>query len=369
MDEERKDNALHLPSLSISGFRGIDDLTIERMGRVTLLAGKNSVGKTTVLDAVRVYASRAHRVVVNEMLAGYGEVARGIGTSGGDTLGPCYETIFNGRDASEGGSLAIGPDRSKLLVVETAEHRPPTWRVQSWDLPAQVLHIKWQGQLLATSGPFCPYALSTGITRTRLVFQDGWPQVDAPDGILAQSIGPGLLSDEETATCWNAIVLTAEEDRMVNTLQAILGNELVRVAIIGKDSHDRRVMVKLRDQAFPVPLKSLGEGAMRLFGLALALANSRDGFLLIDEVENGIHHSVQRDLWHMVLKAAEANNVQVIATTHSFDCVRGFAQATADCPDIEGALVRLERKNGEMWAVEYSESDLKIAAEQGIEVR
>ena len=49
---------LHLPDLTIKGFRGIDELSIPRLGRVTLLAGKNSVGKTTVLDAVRVYAAR-----------------------------------------------------------------------------------------------------------------------------------------------------------------------------------------------------------------------------------------------------------------------------------------------------------------------
>lgn len=45
---------LHLPDLSISGFRGIEQLSIGRLGRVTLLAGRNGVGKTTVLDAVRV---------------------------------------------------------------------------------------------------------------------------------------------------------------------------------------------------------------------------------------------------------------------------------------------------------------------------
>lgn len=48
------ENSLHLPELVISGFRGIDELLIPRLGRVTLLAGKNSVGKTTVLDAVLV---------------------------------------------------------------------------------------------------------------------------------------------------------------------------------------------------------------------------------------------------------------------------------------------------------------------------
>ena len=52
------ENPLQLYDLVIVGFRGIQKLTIGRLGRVTLLAGKNGVGKTTVLEAVRVFASR-----------------------------------------------------------------------------------------------------------------------------------------------------------------------------------------------------------------------------------------------------------------------------------------------------------------------
>ena len=76
---------------------------------------------------------------------------------------------------------------------------------------------------------------------------------------------------------------------------------------------------------------------MRLFGVALALANSKDGFLLIDEAENGIHHSIQRDFWTMILKAAHQNNVQVLATTHSWDCVAGFAMAATEIEEVDGA--------------------------------
>ena len=106
-----------------------------------------------------------------------------------------------------------------------------------------------------------------------------------------------------------------------------------------------------------------------MFGVALALANSRDGFLVIDEAENGIHHSLQQRFWRMVLETAEANNVQVLATTHSRDCMEGFARAATECQHIEGALARINRRNGETWAVEYSEEDMLVAAEQGIEVR
>ena len=106
-----------------------------------------------------------------------------------------------------------------------------------------------------------------------------------------------------------------------------------------------------------------------MFGVALALANSRGGFLTIDEAENGIHYSLQSDFWRMALQAASEHDVQVLATTHSDDCVRGFARAAVEVEDVEGVLVRLERKAEKIRAVEYSEEELETAAEQGIEVR
>lgn len=64
----RSDSRLHLPSLSIEGFRGIRELSIPRLGRVTLLAGRNGVGKTTVLDAMRIHACRARLSALTELL-------------------------------------------------------------------------------------------------------------------------------------------------------------------------------------------------------------------------------------------------------------------------------------------------------------
>ena len=71
----------------------------------------------------------------------------------------------------------------------------------------------------------------------------------------------------------------------------------------------------------------------------------------------------------MVLQSAHRDNVQVLATTHSWDCVKGFAHAAVESGDVEGVLVRLDRVDGQIRAVEYSESELKVAADQRIEVR
>ena len=203
----------------------------------------------------------------------------------------------------------------------------------------------------------------------RLFDEGGWPA-----GIECQSLGPGLLGTRQLASLWDEVALTNDEMASRQALQLVLGRDIEGVAVVGDDARvpgraRQRVVVKLAEHRRPVPLKSLGDGATRMFGVALALANSRNGFLVVDEAENGIHHSVQRDFWNMVLRTAHENDVQVLATTHGWDCVTGFARACADCADIEGVLVRIERVAEGLRAVEYSEEDLETVADQGIEVR
>ncbi len=49
---------LILNSLEIRNFRGFDHLTIERLGRVNLIVGKNNIGKSSLLEALQLYARR-----------------------------------------------------------------------------------------------------------------------------------------------------------------------------------------------------------------------------------------------------------------------------------------------------------------------
>ena len=42
-------------SFSIKNFRCFDELTVEGMGRINLIAGKNNVGKTALLEALWVH--------------------------------------------------------------------------------------------------------------------------------------------------------------------------------------------------------------------------------------------------------------------------------------------------------------------------
>jgi AAA15 family ATPase/GTPase len=131
----------------------------------------------------------------------------------------------------------------------------------------------------------------------------------------------------------------------------------------------RTPVVKLKDENHPIPLHSLGDGMNRLFYIALALVNSRDGLLLIDEVGSGLHYSIQLELWRLIFTLASRLRVQVFATTHSNDCILAFQLAAQENKEEEGMLVRLERRGNMIVPILFDEERLAIATREEIEVR
>ncbi len=75
-----------------------------------------------------------------------------------------------------------------------------------------------------------------------------------------------------------------------------------------------------------VPLGSCGDGMRRLLALSAALIRAKGGFLIVDEIDTGFHYSIMTDVWKLVVSTADRLNIQVFATTHSLDCIRGLAE-------------------------------------------
>lgn len=336
------DERLHLPDLLIENFRGIESLTLPDLGRVTLLTGKNGVGKTTVLEAVRAYAAQGYPPVLHELLMRRREFSIATDEDGDPFTTPDWPALFYGRSISDKSQIVIGSHKKKKKIKITKDFLPDELESRRIGIHRQYI---------------------------RPVSEDEYP----PDMIDFELLGPGLPDDDRMAVLWDDVALTDNENKALQALRLVYP-DAERVAVIGGGARfiragGRRVVVRVNELERPVPLRSLGDGAVRLFGLALALANSQDGFLVIDEAENGIYHSIQRNYWRMVLQAAHDNNVQVIATTHSWDCVRAFAQEAVENDEVDGALIRLEKDEDGIYPIEYSEEDLKVCAEQGIEVR
>lgn len=176
-------------------------------------------------------------------------------------------------------------------------------------------------------------------------------------------------STSHLATQWDAIALTDAEKLVVEALR-IISPDIEAVSMIGSEggSRSRTAIAKSECFSSPISLRSFGDGVNRLFGIILSLVNASGGVLLVDEIENGLHHSILVEVWNVIFQMAELLNVQVFATSHSWDCVDSFQQAANSHPQT-GVLARLTAVDDRIIPTLFSEEELRIAARDQIEAR
>jgi AAA15 family ATPase/GTPase len=199
--------------------------------------------------------------------------------------------------------------------------------------------------------------------------------VDRSDSPPIQFISTAALSPEEVLSLFDQVVLTPEEDLLVDALRTIEPN-IERIASLGSDRsrfasgvRQGNIVVKLLNHRDRIPIGSMGDGIWRMLGIALSLVNAKNGILLIDEIDTGLHYSVLSKMWHLVKTTSERLNIQVFATTHSRDCYESLASISRD-EISEGSCVTIQRiERNAKQSISFSEQEIVAASERGIEVR
>ena len=65
---------------------------------------------------------------------------------------------------------------------------------------------------------------------------------------------------------------------------------------------------------------------------------------------------------------AHALNIQVFATTHSWDTIETFQKAAGETPDT-GVLIRMTRRGEDIVPTVFTEDEVAVATRERIEVR
>ncbi len=379
---------LMLDSLQILRFRCFRELRIGRLARVNLIVGKNNVGKSTVLEALRLYAKPGSAFDLFQILLARDEIlpADLAEWSRSYSVALPIDTLFWGRKlhSGENHEIRIGPVASpnETLAIDIEITPESPWPsipssagamagflslVFRRGTSSQVLFVGSRQDVVGAVEP--SRALAPIDTKPSILL--------FPDRPL-HLIGANGLNPNDIVSLWDSVSLSAFEPHVVDALR-IISPDLERIALKGpvgrsatgppRPGADTRVpFAKVQGFDEPMPLRALGDGVNRLFGLALALVSARGGLLLVDEIENGIHYSVQADLWRLIFQTAARLNVQVFATTHSYDCIQAFETAAKESEE-DGVLVRLARKGDRTLVGEFDERELEVAVEGNIEVR
>lgn len=364
---------LALPSFEIQGFRAFEYLNIERLGRVNLFVGKNNVGKTSLLEALWVYANQGSPGVLWSLLVDRNESesispARIGDRWSEDELEKQFTTIrylFYGRkETPQNQVISLGPkqNRKNALSIEYTTMKENGISNQA-SLFEDDAGIEMPAIVIRFGGNTNQIRLDRFFTRR---LREPFGTIPENKNIFVPA--NGLLSSD-VGRFWDNITLGAAESDVLESLR-LLDARIERVNLIGsaRDSRERIPIVKISEFGQPMPLRSLGEGMNRMFGLALAMVNAKGGMLLVDEIESGLHYSVLPKMWDFIFESAKRLDVQVFTTTHSWDCIDGFQKAATKSED-DGILIRLENKKGKIIPTIFQEKELAIATREQIEVR
>lgn len=116
------------------------------------------------------------------------------------------------------------------------------------------------------------------------------------------------------------------------------------------------------------PLPNVSSGINRAVSFMLAIASSQKGIVLIDEIENGIHHSHLGGIWRALLAFTREYDCQLIISTHSQECLIALSKAAGKNMD-DISLWQVERGQGGSSIKQFEGEDLRLALEYNEEVR
>ena len=375
-----------LNSLVIKNYRNLKDLKINSLGKVNLIIGKNNTGKSTLLEAIAIYATKGDLSLIYQLLDERGETPkqRNTDTNLTETNIKMFSSLFNNRivgfDAGE--SIIIGSLEKTLFGEQLSSNDNVSIRfVKYFD----EMHSDEQGNRIRKrrfiqndseitmdyykigfeikKGNFS-YFLPLDEDRPSRFAIRGVKNNDNVHIVKTSNIFRGI-----NGSLFDNIALTNKEQYVIEALK-IIEPLTERIAFVEEAERERIAVIKLSDSQQVLPLQSMGDGINRIMTIILALVNADNGYLLIDEFENGLHYSVQEKLWAILFELSRKLNIQIFVTTHSEDCIKGFESVLNNASSIsDGKLIRLDNENGKIKQVEFDAKELKIANDQDIEIR
>jgi AAA15 family ATPase/GTPase len=360
----------HLDSLKIQNFRMLEDFEVEKLGQVNLIVGKNNSGKSTVLEALRIYAGNADRHLLEEIAKSHDELYflkdEDIQPFTTGVARPFFN-FFSKKSSAPAYKFSISETTNNQYLSFQYMHYVDFTKVDGlaykafFDEGLNEFYRVNKGQ----------YERMENIRAKKLPMITG-SLTNTPCGFVSVTT-PEM---KQLAHFWDDVLVAQQEDTVHDVLKLV--HDGFKSLIFIENPHNpnggRVPYMSVVGQERRTPLKSQGYGLQRLLQIALNIYQAKDGFLLIDEFENGLHYSVQEKVWGLIFEMAKRLNIQVFATTHSWDCIEAFSEVASKREDVEGLLFSMGRSaktsdNGKIIATIFDEAKLQRFTQADMDVR
>lgn len=344
-----------LERLHIRNYRVFNDLTIDRLSRINLIAGKNNSGKTSLLEAIFLLAGGRNAKMA---LHSHG-VGLDLGPETGETL---WKPMFSGLDTSSTITIMGDHKSSGPLCLKIVLERPHATEIalgHTRRTSATNFLDEWS-LVFRYTGPNGQQSESR-IRQKKDAFEIEPIHADFAFGAMILPSGIGDIREEAQLL---GRLRKHKQGRVLLDALRVIEPRLQSI----EDNSSSGVSMIWGDIGLPelIPLSVMGEGMTRVARLILAIASTPNGVVAVDEIENGLHHSILPKVWQAVDVTARQFDTQIFATTHSFECVEAAHQTLG----ADGLLLhRLEVSGTENRCVMYEPEAISAAMRHYMEVR
>lgn len=348
-----------LQTLHIKGFRGIRDLEISDLAPVTVFTGQNGAGKTSALEGALAICGRENPIWVSNL-----QIHRGFDTA--SAQGPNTNGLFYGPSDSGTASISAKLTSGKTCRVELTRAKAGAIVVGGEknsgieSVPPELICKAFEGKSLKrTTRLICEI-----IPPNRLTLRAEGAKVGEPYSILIHPTDRAAGAEEHKR--FGEIVEDGHLSLIVDALH-LFDDRITGVQFLPTSKGDYFVVER---EGRMTPLGLLGGGINGLFRFIINVTFARGGFVGIDEVENGFHHSLHRDVFVRLFEAANRNNTQLFLTSHSAEALRALVDAATETNADDFAVVHLRRERDDaVFAKVFREKDALASLDLGYELR
>ena len=376
-------------SFQVQNFRGFKDLRLDDLARVNLIAGKNNTGKSALLEAILTYTGEYDSSMLLRISADKKRSFRSYRLDEGtERINPGWPLIFHNFKTSKPINLCGQNARQENLKRKESVCAGESQQLEISLVDVDSLHfdlttrrsnlervVDENGRVLVYREghnywiSFNPYTWSRNTSAAFIgVPKSEEIQRDTKYKSLFMSANASLSTDAD-ASLFTDVRRTGQDKRLLSIASKIEPRlkqiELLQSGLV-IELHGHLEGLKQ-----PLPISSMGEGLRRIISLMLAIATTENGIVLMDEIENGLHHSVHVEVWRAIAEATRKFNVQIFATTHSLEMIRAAHTAFLDDESYDLRLHRLHRstRTDEITPTTFNKFSMSAAIDLEAEVR
>ena len=349
--------------LSLNNFRAFKEFDMD-LKPITLISGKNNTGKTSILESVFAFHDYATPDVFANFLA-----FRGV-KAFEPSAKSVWDPLFYNMNSDEPIEIKLN-DKNYLRLSKNKKFALSKNQLGifngSFDISSgnYALSCEFKRESTSFIGEYFIGNEKTNFHPVLLGRDDN--EVESNDEYI-QYIGPNISPYDISVTEWfGKVELSRSKDKLIEILKMIDADIIDITTIATSRYADLYFTNKNKDM---LPIHTIGDGMRKLLHIALVMLANPKCILLLDEVENGLHYSLYTSFWETISTLAIQLKCQIIATTHSYECISGALDGVKNAElENDFLYVRLDKNGNNITPKTFSYDSLERALDTDWEVR